>query len=179
MQGLAVLSFLIFQFSSEKKLTNLGVPPLGNPGFTDVNIKGWIIKFSGGSRISSRGVPTPEFGPKTYYLTRFLPKTAWKWKKFDWCAFLAGLTWVKSCLASFASWGKSGIETKKVSLWATNNNTAWIQNFSDGAPMERWQYKCDPFFQQKNPRELWAHGAAFEYMSIIPAKINLVLNGIP
>ena len=113
MQGLAVLSFLIFQFSSGKKLTNLGVPPLGNPGFTDVNIKGWIIKFSGGSRISSRGVPTPEFGPKTYYLTRFLPKTAWKWKKFDWCAFLAGLTWVKSCLASFASWKKAALKPKR------------------------------------------------------------------
>ena len=28
-----------------------------------------------------RGAPTPEFGPKTYYLTRFLPKTAWEWKK--------------------------------------------------------------------------------------------------
>ena len=27
------------------------------------------------------GAPTPEFGPKTYYLTIFLSKTAWKWKK--------------------------------------------------------------------------------------------------
>ena len=27
--------------------------------------------------------PTSEFDTKTYYLTRFLPKTAWKWKKLD------------------------------------------------------------------------------------------------
>ena len=39
--------------------------------------------FSGGSRISQMGEPTPEFGPKTYYLRGFLPKTAWKWKKLD------------------------------------------------------------------------------------------------
>ena len=36
--------------------------------------------FKGGSRISE-GTPTPEFRAKTYYLVRFLPKTAWKWKK--------------------------------------------------------------------------------------------------
>ena len=28
-----------------------------------------------------RGAPTPEFGAKTYYLVRFLPESAWKWKK--------------------------------------------------------------------------------------------------
>ena len=31
---------------------------------------------SGGSRIFQTGVPTPEFEAKTYYLARFLPKTA-------------------------------------------------------------------------------------------------------
>ena len=29
------------------------------------------------------GAPTPVFGAKAYYLARFLPKTAWKWKKLD------------------------------------------------------------------------------------------------
>ena len=30
-----------------------------------------------------QGVPTPEFGPNSYHLARFLPKTASKWKKLD------------------------------------------------------------------------------------------------
>ena len=30
-----------------------------------------------------RAAPTPNFGVKTYYLARFLPKTALKWKKLD------------------------------------------------------------------------------------------------
>ena len=30
-----------------------------------------------------RGVPTPEFGVKTYYMARLLSKTEWKWKKLD------------------------------------------------------------------------------------------------
>ena len=29
------------------------------------------------------GASTPEFGAKTCYLTRILPKTEWKWKKLD------------------------------------------------------------------------------------------------
>ena len=29
------------------------------------------------------GGATLEFGPKTYYLAKFLPKIAWKWKKLD------------------------------------------------------------------------------------------------
>ena len=29
------------------------------------------------------GGANPEFGPKTYYLENFLPKTAWKWKRLD------------------------------------------------------------------------------------------------
>ena len=29
------------------------------------------------------GAPTPEFGAKTCYFARFLPKTAWKWEKLD------------------------------------------------------------------------------------------------
>ena len=38
---------------------------------------------SGGSRISQTAVPTSKFGVKTYYWTRLLPKTTWKWKKLD------------------------------------------------------------------------------------------------
>ena len=34
--------------------------------------------FSGGGWISQTGAPTPIFGSKSYYLARFLPKTAWK-----------------------------------------------------------------------------------------------------
>ena len=30
-----------------------------------------------------RGMPTADLGGKTYYLARFLLKTAWKWKKID------------------------------------------------------------------------------------------------
>ena len=30
-----------------------------------------------------RGAPTPEVGALTYYLAKFFPKTAWKWKKLD------------------------------------------------------------------------------------------------
>ena len=37
---------------------------------------------SGGSRISQTGKWAPTWA-KTYYLTRILPKTAWKWKKLD------------------------------------------------------------------------------------------------
>ena len=34
---------------------------------------------SGGSRTCQMGEPlTPDFGAKTYYLARFMPKTAWK-----------------------------------------------------------------------------------------------------
>ena len=35
------------------------------------------------SRIFQTRGTTPEFGLKTFYLARFLPKTAWKWKKFN------------------------------------------------------------------------------------------------
>ena len=38
-----------------------------------------IVSFSsGGSRISKAGTPSPENGPKNYYLARFLAKTARK-----------------------------------------------------------------------------------------------------
>ena len=30
------------------------------------------------------GAPSPDIGPKTYYLVRLLPKTAWKCEKLDW-----------------------------------------------------------------------------------------------
>ena len=44
--------------------------------YTDQN-----VYFSGGSRISQTGAPTPQFSAKTYYLARFLLLTAWKWNK--------------------------------------------------------------------------------------------------
>ena len=40
------------------------------------------LHWSGGSGISQTQ-PAHELGAKTYYLTRFLPKSAWKWKKLD------------------------------------------------------------------------------------------------
>ena len=41
--------------------------------------------YSDGSSISQTGggAPTSEIEAKTYYLSRFLSKTAWKWKKLD------------------------------------------------------------------------------------------------
>ena len=63
-----------------------GQTPLGQtpPGQTPT----WAIEFSnrvrGDPGFPRRGrVPTPRFGTKSYYLVRFLPKTAWKWKKLD------------------------------------------------------------------------------------------------
>ena len=41
----------------------------------------WIAEAD--SWFPRRGAPTPEFGVKTYYLARYLPKTAWKCKKLD------------------------------------------------------------------------------------------------
>ena len=75
--------------------------PWGNclPHYVDQNFysEKWVINsyYMGGSRIpqdqeapvadlgfSRRGRWTLEFGAKTYYLARFLLKTAWKWKKW-------------------------------------------------------------------------------------------------
>ena len=36
--------------------------------------------------IPTQRLPTPEFGVKTYYLARFLQKTAWKWMTLDWAS---------------------------------------------------------------------------------------------
>ena len=39
--------------------------------------------YNGESRVSQRGVPTPEVGVATYHLADVLPKNAWKWKILD------------------------------------------------------------------------------------------------
>ena len=59
---------------------------------------------SGWSRISQTGGggPTPNFGAKTYYiyLATFLPKMAWKWKKFDpWGLHVSSDPWICHCLS--------------------------------------------------------------------------------
>ena len=52
----------MFQLYSDQRKSNR-IDPLADPGFP------------------RREAPTPEFGSKTHYLRRFLPKTAWKLKK--------------------------------------------------------------------------------------------------
>ena len=57
-------------------------------------------------RFPRRGAPTPEFRVKAYYLTRFLLKTAWKWKKLD-----VGMCFPSAPLGSANGEGGSGDES--------------------------------------------------------------------
>ena len=43
--------------------------------FTRMDLSQWRIQD-----FPDQGAPTPDFGSKTYYLSRFLTKTVWKWK---------------------------------------------------------------------------------------------------
>ena len=63
---------------------------------------------SQGSGISQTGggEPIPKVGVPSYYLAKFLPKTALKWKKRDWkaCTHPWRYPWIRQCNA----WSKDG-----------------------------------------------------------------------
>ena len=102
-------------------------------------------------RFSRRGAPTPDFRVKTYYLTRFLLKTAWKWKKLD-----VGMCFPSAPLGSANGEGgpgmnpdfphiSSGLNAQKcVIRIQIHQNTQFLQNL-----WEPWQ--------AHDPQITWLH----------------------
>ena len=75
----------IFQSARENSEHSNPPPSAPCPGPCESsNVSNQMVSlFSGGSKISYTETPTPDFGAKTYYLARFLPKTALKLKKLN------------------------------------------------------------------------------------------------
>ena len=129
-----------------------------------------IALDSSGSRISRGVSPTPEFRAPTYYLARFLRKSAWKWKKFQLgegtvpsgplrCA--NGLNpWIVDQNGCYKRPNKLSISKKNRTkmcfrtFWATN----FLELFSNFVLVHRINWKiCQPNLETKNAisREYW------------------------